>query len=32
MLEAKDADSLEALRDEAGKVTWGLYRHVSKRA
>ena len=32
MMEARQADSLEAVRDEAGKVTWGLYRHVSKRA
>ena len=32
ILSAKEADALEALRDEAGKLTWGLYRHISKRA
>jgi len=31
LLEAKEGDLLEAVRDEAGKVTWGLYRHVSKQ-
>ena len=29
LLEAGEADSLEAVRDEAGKVTWGLYRKIS---
>jgi four helix bundle protein len=28
-LEDKEAHSLEAVRDEAGKVTWGLYRHIA---
>jgi four helix bundle protein len=28
-LEVKEADSLEAVRNEAGKVTWGLYRKIS---
>ena len=28
-LEVEEADSLEAVRDEAGKATWGLYRHIS---
>ena len=30
-LELKEAGSLEAVRDEAGKVTWGLYRHITKQ-
>lgn len=31
LLEAQEAALLEAVRDEAGKVTWGLYRHISKQ-
>ncbi|HEV8599516.1 MAG TPA: four helix bundle protein [Gemmatimonadales bacterium] len=30
MIAEEEAKSLEALRDEAGKLTWGLYAYVSK--
>ena len=30
MLADQPAAELEAVRDEAGRLTWGLYRHVSR--
>src|SRR5215470_791334 len=31
LLSAEDADRLETLRERASKVTWGLYKVVSRR-
>jgi four helix bundle protein len=32
LIAGKVASSLEAQRDEAGRITWGLYANVSKRS
>ena len=31
-LKAEDAERLESLRDAAGRLTWGLYRTMSRRS
>ena len=32
ILAEDEAGTLEALRDDAGRITWGLYSHASKRS